>query len=94
MTAPSVALVAGLVSSALFMSSHVPMLVKAFRTRDLRSYSLLNLALTNLGNGVYWLYIVTLPLGPIWLLHGFYTLVTALMLVGYLRYASPSKSVT
>lgn len=84
---PSLALVAGLVAGGLFVSSHVPMLFKAFRTRDLRSYSLTNLVLTNLGNGVYWLYVVTLPFGPLWLLHGFYTLVTLLMLVGYLRYA-------
>lgn len=88
MEAPSVPLVAGLVSSALFIGSHVPMLVKAFRTRDVRSYSLANLVLTNLGNGVYWFYIATLPFGPLWLLHGFYTLVTALMPVWYLRYAS------
>ena len=91
MTVPPLPLVAGLVASGLFVSSHVPMLLKAFRTRDVRSYSLLNLVLTNLGNGVYWLYVATLPFGPLWLPHGFYTLVTALMLVGYLRYAPPSS---
>lgn len=91
MTAPPLSLVAGIVSSSLFVGSHVPMLLKAFRTRDVRSYSLTNLVLTNLGNGVYWLYVATLPFGPIWLLHGFYTLVSALMLAGYLRYAAPSS---
>lgn len=84
---PSVSLVAGLVASGLFVCSHVPMLLKTFRTRDVRSYSLTNLVLTNLGNGAYWLYVATLPFGPLWLLHGFYTVVTALMLLGYLRYA-------
>lgn len=82
---PSVSLIAGMVSSGLFVSSYVPMLVKAFRTGDLRSYSLANLVLTNLGNGIYWLYIVTLPFGPIWFLHGFYTATMALMLFWFAR---------
>ena len=62
------------------------MLVRAYRTKNLRSYSAANLALTNLGNAFHWLYIVNLPLGPIWLLHSFYTLVSATMLFWYLRY--------
>jgi hypothetical protein len=46
------------------------------------------------GNGAYWIYISTLPVGPIWLLHTFYTLATALMLVWSLRYrVAPIDSV-
>jgi uncharacterized protein with PQ loop repeat len=86
MEAPYVSSVAGFVATALFVSSHVPMLFKAFRTKDLRSYSLTNLLLLNLGDGVYWVYIATLPVGPIWFLHGFYTVVTAVMLFWYWRY--------
>jgi hypothetical protein len=78
-------LVAGILSTVLFAVSNVPMLVKAFRTRDLRSYSPTQIALSNIGNAVHWVYILGLPAGPIWILHGFYTISTALMLIGYLR---------
>jgi uncharacterized protein with PQ loop repeat len=79
-------LLAGMISSSIFTLSHVPMLVRAYRTRDLRSYSPANLVLSNLGNLIHWLYIVNLPFGPIWFLHSFYTLVTGVMLFWYLRY--------
>ncbi len=45
-----------------------------------------NLVLANVGNGFHWLYVVNLPAGPIWLLHTFYTIVSAMMLFWYLRY--------
>ena len=41
---------------------------------------------SNLGNLIYWLYIASLPFGPIWILQGFFTISTALMLLCYLRY--------
>jgi hypothetical protein len=78
-------LIAGMVSTAIFAASHVPMLARAFRTRDLRSYSAANLALVNLGNAFHWLYVQSLPLGPIWFLHGFYTIVSIVMLGLYVR---------
>jgi uncharacterized protein with PQ loop repeat len=81
-----IALIAGIVSASIFTLSHIPMLVRAFRTKDLRSYSAANLVLLNLGNGCYWLYVASLPFGPIWFLHGFYTLVAAIMLYWYARY--------
>lgn len=81
----SLSLIAGMVSSFIFASSYVPMLWKAFQTRDLHSYSWLNLVLVNAGNLIYWLYIVTLPPGPIWLLHTFYTVASALLLLMYWR---------
>lgn len=77
---------AGAVSTAIFVSSNVPMLFKAIRTKDLKSYSLGNLFLSNLGNLVHWVYVASLPFGPIWFLHGFYTLVTAVMLGWYFLY--------
>ena len=82
------ALIAGTISTIIFATSHVPMLVQAIRTRDLRSYSATNLALVNLGNAVHWLYIQSLPPGPIWFLHGFYTLVSVVMLLLYIRHRS------
>lgn len=78
-----VALIAGILSSVMFVSSHVPMLLKAYQTRDLHSYSFLNIVLINIGNLIYWLYIMQLPFGPIWLLHTFYTLSSGLLLVLY-----------
>ena len=76
---------AGMVSSAVFVSSLLPMLHKAMRTRDLSSYSLGNIALANLGNAVHSVYVFNLPPGPIWFLHTFYMVSSALMLYWYLR---------
>ena len=77
---------AGFVSTVIFAASALPMLVKACRSRDLASYSLGNIALANLGNAVYSVYVYSLPPGPIWLLHTFYLVSSALMLGWYLRY--------
>ena len=77
---------AGIVSTTLFAISNLPMVLKAARTRDLRSYSLGNLALINAANGVHSLYVFSLPVGPIWLLHGFYLVASALMLAMFVRF--------
>jgi uncharacterized protein with PQ loop repeat len=79
-------IVAGSLSSILFITSSVPMVTKAIRTRNLRSYSLTNILLANLGNLIYWIYVLALPVGPVWFLHGFNTIVAVLMLVLYLRH--------
>ncbi len=83
-------LVAGTISTILFAGGNVPMLLKARRTKELGSYSLAQLALNNVGNAVHWLYISQLPFGPLWFLHAFYTVTTALMLGWYLRYRGPA----
>ena len=57
------------------------MLLKAFITKDLKSYSLGHIALSNSGNVIYWLYVVSLPFGPIWFLQGFFTISDVLMLL-------------
>jgi hypothetical protein len=77
---------AGAASTVIFASSSLPMLAKAHRSKDLGSYSLGNMLLANLGNAVYAVYVFDLPAGPIWALHSFYMVSTALMLVWYLRY--------
>ena len=64
--------VAGTLSTTLFVFSYLPMLVKAFRTRDLRSYSASNLVVANVGNVV----------------HSFYVVSSALMLFWWWRYRS------
>lgn len=86
MDTKQIALLAGTISSTLFTASHIPMVVRALTTKDLRSYSLSNLSLINLGNLFYWPYVASLPPGPIWFLHSFYTLVSAGMLLLYLRH--------
>jgi hypothetical protein len=63
------------------------MLVKAGRTKDLASYSLGNILLANIGNLTYAVYVFSLPLGPVWALHGFHLCATGLMLFWYLRHA-------
>ena len=83
----NVSLFAGMVSTALFAVSYLPMLLKAMRTRDLDSYSLGYLALSNVANAVHSVYVFSLPLGPIWLLHCFYVAASALLLVWYLRFS-------
>ena len=68
MPSHSLSVLAGFVSCTILISSNLPMLFKAFKTEDLRSYSLGHLALGTLGNTVYWLYVLSLPFGPVWLL--------------------------
>jgi hypothetical protein len=84
----TLAVLAGSVSTALFVASTLPMLVKAARTQDLGSYSVGNLVLANVGNLTYAVYVFSLPVGPIWALHSFYMVSSAAMLamwVGYRR---------
>ena len=82
----SVQALAGFTSTMIFISSNLPMLFKAFKTKDMSSYSLGHLALGNLGNTVYWLYVISLPVGPVWYLQAFFSFASASMLFCYLRY--------
>ena len=84
------AIVAGIVSTALFAASVLPMLIKAARTKDLSSYSRGNLVLANVGNAVHSVYVAQLPAGPIWALHTFYVLTSGLMLIWHLHYVGAS----
>lgn len=77
--------VAGTLSTTLFVISYLPMLIKAARTRDLSSYSAGNLVVANVGNVVHSVYVFSLPAGPLWLLHGFYVVSSALMLFWWWR---------
>ena len=85
----TLAVLAGSVSTALFVASALPMLLKAARTGDLGSYSIGNLALANIGDvvyAVYAVYVFSLPVGPIWALHSFYILSSLAMLAMWLGY--------
>ena len=88
----SLPVLAGVFSTTIFAFSTLPMLLKAVRTKDLSSYSLGNILLSNLGNMIHSVYVFSLPAGPIWLLHVFYLVTTGLMLVWYLRFERPSAS--
>lgn len=48
----SPAVVAGLASTVVFALSTLPMVARAFRTRDMTSYSRGHLVMTNVGNGI------------------------------------------
>nr|MBN1230146.1 hypothetical protein [Anaerolineae bacterium] len=85
--------VAGMVSSAIFVTSTFPMLIKALRTKDLGSYSLTQMVMTNVGNLIHSVYVFSLPVGPIWALHSFYLITTALMLAWYVRFELLGKKV-
>jgi hypothetical protein len=79
-------IIAGTISTTIFAVSNIPMLLKAVKTRSLRSYSYMHIVMNNAANLVHWFYISALPLGPIWFLHGFYTISTVLMLFWYMRF--------
>jgi len=80
---------AGVIATVIFAVGTVPMVVKAARTKDLRSYSRSNILLSNMGNVIQSIYVFSLPAGPIWALHSFYLVSTALMLLWWLRYTAP-----
>lgn len=77
---------AGTLSTFIFVASTLPMIAKAIRTRDLASYSAGNLIMSNSGNLVYAIYVTSLPIGPVWALHGFNTAASATMLGLWLRH--------
>ena len=85
---------AGTLSTVLFAAGMLPMLIKAARTRDLASYSLGNLVLSNVANAVHSIYVFNLPAGPIWALHLAYVLASALMLAWWLRYRETGRDIT
>jgi len=74
-------LIAGTMATVAFAVSNLPMLRKALRTRDVSSYSVSSMAMINAANAVYSLYVFSLPVGPIWVLHTFYLVSCAIMLV-------------
>lgn len=84
-------IIAGTVSALLFIGSNFPMLYKSVRTRNLSSYSLGQITMANIGNIIHWVYISSLPFGPIWFLHGFHTVVALVMLALYARYELSSN---
>lgn len=90
MIASDLPMIAGFVSTGLFAVGTLPMLTKAFRTRNLASYSLGNILLSNVGNVIYSIYVFNLPPGPVWFLHSYNVLTSGIMLVWYLRYEGVS----
>jgi hypothetical protein len=88
----SLAVLAGSLSTALFVASALPMLIKAARTRDLASYSVANLGLANLGNLLYAIYVFSLPVGPIWALHSFYMISSLAMLIMWMVFRRRCRS--
>jgi len=88
MASTSLPVLAGIASTVIFAASALPMLVKARRTRDLTSYSRGNIMLSNVGNAVHSIYVFSMPVGPLWLLHTFYLASSALMLIWSVRYTA------
>lgn len=79
-------LTAGSFSSLIFIFANITMLAKVWRTKDVDSFSLTMVVLNNVGNIVYWLYVSSLPIGPIWFTHTFYTVSTLMLLAWCLKY--------
>jgi uncharacterized protein with PQ loop repeat len=78
--------IAGFISTTLFALGTLPMLTKAYHTKNLASYSLGNILMSSIGNLIYAVYVFQLPAGPVWVLYIYNLVSTALMLVWYLRY--------
>ncbi|GAA1055370.1 hypothetical protein GCM10017608_24910 [Agromyces luteolus] len=74
-------MLAGTVAAVVFATANLPMVWKALRTHDVGSYSLGSIVMINGANAVYSVYVFSLPFGPIWLLHSFYLVASAIMLV-------------
>ena len=79
-------MIAGAVASLIFIVSAIPSLTKVYRTRSVDSFSLASLWMLNVGNVLQWLYVLSLPPGPIYALHAWSTLSTALLLAWCYRY--------
>ena len=86
METQSLQMLTGFTCNAIFVTSSLPMLLKAFKTQDLKSYSFGHILLRHIGNVLYWVYVVSLPVGPVWFLQGFFTISSAPILFWYLRY--------
>jgi len=87
-----IAMACGMLATFLYIVATLPMLHKAVRTHDLASYSGANLFIANAGNATQAIYVLTLPPGPMWILHGFNTTVSALMLAWWLQCRQRSGS--
>lgn len=82
--------VSGSIAGIIFAMASWNMVVKAWRTKDVSSYSLGQIVFNNVGNLFYWLYVASLPFGPIYFMHGFFTLVSVFMLICYFVYRPAS----
>jgi hypothetical protein len=86
-----VQMITGSLAGLIFAAASWNMLIRAQRTKDLRSYSLGQIGLNNIGNLLYWFYVISLPFGPIWFMHAFFTLASLLMLVWFFTYCAAPK---
>ena len=84
--------IAGSIAGLMFSAGSLNMVIKAWQTKDLRSYSLGQIMLNNIGNLFYWLYVISLPFGPIYVMHSFFTLVSLFMLIWYFLYQTGATS--
>ncbi|MGB3828223.1 MAG: hypothetical protein WA962_05550 [Ornithinimicrobium sp.] len=80
------ATVAGTIATAVFAGSTAPMVWRAARTRDMTSYSRPSLALTNVANAIHTVYVLSLPLGPVYVLHSVHVVVAFFMLCWHVRH--------
>lgn len=83
-------LFAGTIASLIYIVSAIPALTKLYRTRSVDSYSRASLWMLNVGNVLQWLYVLSLPVGPLYALHAWSTLSTALLLIWCHQYRTPA----
>ena len=84
-------LLAATISTVIFAGSMLPMVVKSGSDQGPELVQPGHIVLSNLGNLIHSVYVFHLPAGPVWVLHTFYLVTTALMLVWYLCYQLPRR---
>lgn len=93
MNLEQIQVIAGSLAGFIFAAGSINMLLKSWQTKDLSSYSFGQMILNNVGNLIYWLYVISLPVGPIWLMHSFFTISSLIMLAWYIIYRTSPEPV-
>lgn len=93
MNLEQIQVIAGSLAGFIFAAGSINMLFKSWQTKDLSSYSFGQMILNNVGNLIYWLYVISLPVGPIWLMHSFFTISSLIMLAWYIIYRTSPEPV-
>lgn len=75
---------AGTISTIMLVGAVISMLWKIYRTRDMHSYSGLQIALNTIATYINLVYVTSLPFGPVYILNIFYAVVNTTMLTSWL----------
>lgn len=86
MTPSLVSPIAGTIARLIFVISTIPSLTRVYRTRKGDRYSLASLWMATIGNALQWVYVLSLPPGPLYALPTWNTRSAALLRAWCIRY--------